>query len=281
MDAIKLTDVSFRYQMAAGQEHQVAAAPALTNINLTIKQGEWVALVGRNGSGKSTLARLINGLLELESGTIEVLGTKLQPETVWTVRKHVGMVFQNPENQFVGATVADDVAFGLENQAVPQQEMQQRVTAALAQVGMTKFADHEPNRLSGGQKQRVAIAGVLALRAPIVIFDEATSMLDPQGKQAIIKLMHQLHDQKLTVISITHDIDEASQAQRVIALNNGRIEADTTPQELFVQPEKVQQLGLALPFTEALKQQLRHNDVTPAPQLQTERELEQWLMQLK
>lgn len=171
---IELKNVSFRYDKII-EEYQI------DTVSFHVKQGEWLSIVGHNGSGKSTVVRLIDGLLEAESGEIYIDGKKLTRETIWEIRSKIGIVFQNPDNQFVGATVEDDVAFGLENQGIPREEMLQRVEKAIEQVGMLEFKDREPSRLSGGQKQRVAIAGIIALRPTIIILDEATSMLDPEG----------------------------------------------------------------------------------------------------
>ena len=176
---IEMKDLTFRYQ----EEDQT---PALNKVSLSINQGEWIAIIGHNGSGKSTLAKTINGLLLPESGSIKVNGQEINEKTIWEVRRNVGMVFQNPDNQFVGSTVEDDVAFGLENQGVPREEMLVRVKQSLEQVRMAEFMRKEPSRLSGGQKQRVAIAGIVALRPNVIILDEATSMLDPEGRLEVI-----------------------------------------------------------------------------------------------
>ncbi|MDU1359037.1 MAG: energy-coupling factor transporter ATPase, partial [Citrobacter freundii] len=200
-----------------------AKRQALTDVSFDVAKGEWLAIIGHNGSGKSTLAKNLNGLLAPESGTVEVAGMTLSEETVWDIRAKVGIVFQNPDNQFVGATVADDVAFGLENRGVPRDDMIRRVDEALKRVGMTAFADREPARLSGGQKQRVAIAGIIAQRPEIIILDESTSMLDPAGRQEVLGVIRELKDELgLTVLSITHDIDEAASAHRIILLNDGK-----------------------------------------------------------
>jgi len=201
-EIIELRNVTFSYS-------EEDARPALNNVSLTIQQGEWIAIIGPNGSGKSTLAKTINGLIEANSGEVIIEGVALNAETVWDVRKKIGMVFQNPDNQFVGSTVQDDVAFGLENVGIPREEMVKRVADAVAAVNMANFMDKEPARLSGGQKQRVAIAGIVALSPDIIILDEATTMLDPEGRHEVIETIQEIKEKEnLTVISITHDIDE-------------------------------------------------------------------------
>ena len=208
--------------------------PALKNVSLSIEQGEWVALIGHNGSGKSTLAKTINGLILPQEGSVAVGDMLLNEENIWNIRKMVGMVFQNPDNQFVGSTVEDDVAFGLENQGIPRDEMVIRVKNALEQVRMEEFATREPARLSGGQKQRVAIAGVVALRPDIIILDEATSMLDPEGREEVISTIKKIKEENnLTVLSITHDIDEAANANRVMVMRQGELVREGTPAEIF------------------------------------------------
>ncbi|WP_407892234.1 energy-coupling factor ABC transporter ATP-binding protein [Lacticaseibacillus sp. N501-2] len=235
---------------------------ALNDVSFAVPAGQWWAIIGHNGSGKSTLAKNINGLLAPESGQVTVAGMPLTEETVWDIRAKVGIVFQNPDNQFVGATVADDVAFGLENRAVPRDEMLVRVQAALEAVDMQAFATREPARLSGGQKQRVAIAGIVAQRPDIIILDEATSMLDPAGRLEIIDLIKQLRQrQSLTVLSITHDIDEAAGADQVLLLDDGQVKEIGTPAEIFAHGEALLQLGLDVPYPEKLKNALAKRGV--------------------
>lgn len=230
---------------------------ALNGVNLSVPAGQWVAVVGHNGSGKSTLAKNILGLLEPEAGTIDVAGMRLTAETVWDIRAQVGIVFQNPDNQFVGATVADDVAFSLENRAVPRAEMLQRVDDALAAVGMSDFKNREPAHLSGGQKQRVAIAGVVAQQPQILILDEATSMLDPAGRRDVMALIHTLKRQlNLTVLSITHDLEEAARADQVVVLDDGQVVRAGTPEAIFAHGSQVEEWGLDVPFSEDLKERL-------------------------
>ena len=268
---IKIKNLTFSY--SAEEERKT-----LDNVNLEIEAGQWVALIGHNGSGKSTLARCIDGLLMPESGSIEVDGLHLTEETVWDVRERIGMVFQNPDNQFVGADVEGDVAFGMENRGIPRAEMQKRVKEVLEAVDMTAFSKHEPVRLSGGQKQRVAIAGVLAVRPKIIIFDESTSMLDPEGKRDIVGLMRRLNDEEnFTIISITHDIDEASLADRVIVLNDGRVIDDDVPGKIFASGDLLTKIGLDLPYPEALKEELKEKGIDVPNEYLDEEGMVDWL----
>ncbi|GKW47609.1 energy-coupling factor ABC transporter ATP-binding protein [Planococcus sp. NCCP-2050] len=223
--------------------------PAVEGLSFSIEQGEWIALVGHNGSGKSTIAKLMNGLLFPQSGTVTTMEQKMSEESLWEIRSQMGMVFQNPDNQFVGATVQDDVAFALENNGVPHAEMVQRVHESLRQVKMEDYLNHEPHHLSGGQKQRVAIAGALALRPRLLILDEATSMLDPQGRMEVIETIRELRKETgLTVISITHDLEEAALADRIIVMNAGHKQLEGTPEAVFFAGNKLTDLGLDLPF---------------------------------
>ncbi|SFC98482.1 energy-coupling factor transport system ATP-binding protein [Bacillus sp. OV322] len=251
---VSLEDVIFKYE---DQERN-----AVDGVSFDIYKGEWLAIVGHNGSGKSTLAKLLNGLHFAESGKILINGNPLTEETVWEARKRIGMVFQNPDNQFVGTTVQDDVAFGLENSGVPQKVMVERVHNALKKVKMDTFLDQEPHHLSGGQKQRVAIAGVLALRPDIIILDEATSMLDPRGREEVLETVRQLKDENiLTVISITHDLEEASRADRIIVMNQGKVYREGTPGEIFKLENELLELGLDIPFTVKLSKALRKQGI--------------------
>lgn len=238
---ILLENITFKYP---GTEREV-----LKNVSISIKTGEWTAIVGHNGSGKSTLAKLMNGLYFPEQGSVTIAGIGLNKDTVWDTRRHIGMVFQNPDNQFVGTTVQDDVAFGLENHGIPQEIMVERVQTALKQVKMDDFLQQEPHHLSGGQKQRVAMASVLALRPDIIILDEATSMLDPTGRAEVIELVRELkREEEMTVLSITHDLEEAAKADRIIVMNQGEVYREGTPEEIFALGQELVDLGLDLPF---------------------------------
>ncbi len=268
---ISLKNITFRYQADQVQ-------PALQDLSLTVNKEEWVAIIGHNGSGKSTLAKTINGLLLPETGNISVGQLELNEENIWTIRKMVGMVFQNPDNQFVGATVEDDVAFGMENQGIPREEMVPRVKEALEQVKLTDFAAKEPARLSGGQKQRVAIAGILALRPDIIILDEATSMLDPEGRQEVISILKEVKEKyQLTVLSITHDIDEAANANRILVMREGQLMDEGTPAQIFSQGPNLIEKGLDLPFPERLKQSLEDRGVSVPEKYLTEEGMVDWL----
>lgn len=246
---VKLSHIDFRYY---GSE-----VNSLTDVSLEIKEGEWVAIIGPNGSGKSTLAKIMNGLLVPAAGQVTIKDLTIDEETVWEARRSVGMVFQNPDNQFVGSTVEDDVAFGLENNGVPRQEMISRIEEALAEVRMSEFKAKEPARLSGGQKQRVALASILALRPDIIILDEATSMLDPNGRQEVIAAIRKIKERfNLTVISITHDLDEASLADRILMMQGGCLVQDKKPEEIFLMGEQLVEQGLDVPFSQKLKDAL-------------------------
>ena len=270
---IEVKNLSFRYK--ENQEYY-----DVKDITFHVKRGEWLSIVGHNGSGKSTTVRLIDGLLEAESGEIVIDGQRLSEENVWNIRRQIGMVFQNPDNQFVGATVEDDVAFGLENQGLSRQEMKKRVEEALDLVGMLDFKKREPARLSGGQKQRVAIAGVVALRPAILILDEATSMLDPEGRRELIETVKGIRkDYDMTVISITHDLEEVAMSDRVLVMKKGEIESTSSPRELFSRND-LDQIGLDDPFANQLKHSLSQNGYDLPENYLTESELEDKLWEL-
>ncbi|HEW0910527.1 TPA: energy-coupling factor ABC transporter ATP-binding protein [Streptococcus pneumoniae] len=270
---IDVKNLSFRYK--ENQNYY-----DVKDITFHVKRGEWLSIVGHNGSGKSTTVRLIDGLLEAESGEIVIDGQRLTEENVWNIRRQIGMVFQNPDNQFVGATVEDDVAFGLENQGLSRQEMKKRVEEALDLVGMLDFKKREPARLSGGQKQRVAIAGVVVLRPAILILDEATSMLDPEGRRELIGTVKGIRkDYDMTVISITHDLEEVAMSDRVLVMKKGEIELTSSPRELFSRND-LDQIGLDDPFANQLKKSLSHNGYNLPENYLTESELEDKLWEL-
>lgn len=273
MNIIEVKNLKYKYNQEDEQY-------TLNDVSFHVKQGEWLSIIGHNGSGKSTTVRLIDGLLEAESGDIYIDGDALTVDNVWDKRRLIGMVFQNPDNQFVGATVEDDVAFGLENQGIPLEEMRIRVNEALELVGMTDFKTREPARLSGGQKQRVAIAGVVALRPKIIILDEATSMLDPEGRLDLIKIVREIKDRHgMTVISITHDLDEVALSDRVIVMKNGQVESISIPKELFMR-EDLADLDLDRPFTTELASSLRQTGLDLPLRYFTEEELEETLWEL-
>ncbi|QHJ69625.1 energy-coupling factor ABC transporter ATP-binding protein [Planococcus halotolerans] len=248
--------------------------PAVENVTFSIESGEWIALVGHNGSGKSTMAKLMNGLLFPNEGKVKVFGHTMSEETLWDIRSQMGMVFQNPDNQFVGATVQDDVAFALENNGVPHAQMVERVHVALSQVKMEDYKDHEPHHLSGGQKQRVAIAGALAMRPKLLILDEATSMLDPQGRMEVIETIRRLRESTgLTVISITHDLEEAALAERIIVMNRGQKHVEGTPAAVFNEGSELTEMGLDLPFAMRMTHLLQEAGVALQEEHMTEDKL--------
>ena len=265
---IEVKNLSYRY------DHK-SEDYILKDVSFHVKQGEWLSIVGHNGSGKSTTVRL-----EAESGDIIISGDKLTADNVWEKRRQIGMVFQNPDNQFVGATVEDDVAFGLENQGMDYPMMVKRVHEALELVGMQNFKEREPARLSGGQKQRVAIAGVVALQPDIIILDEATSMLDPEGRLELIRTVKEIKDKNhLTVISITHDLDEISLSDRILVMKNGQVESTATPRELFSRPD-LEDLGLDQPFVNQVKTAMIQTGLTLPETYLTEKELQEQLWEL-
>lgn len=251
MDAVNVKDLTFSYD---GEKETIQ------NISFSIPKGSYTTIIGQNGSGKSTIAKLLIGLLEAKSGTISIFDQPLTESTIYDIRSHIGIVFQNPDNQFIGSTVADDIAFGLENHCVPQEQMQEIIEASAAKVGMSDYLDTEPTKLSGGQKQRVAIAGILAIEPEIIIFDESTSMLDPQGKKSINEQIKRLHEEKnVTIISITHDMEEVAQSENVIVLKDGHVEMTGKPMEVFSQEQRLKEMKLDIPFalkfSNALKQE--------------------------
>ncbi|MCU9602202.1 energy-coupling factor ABC transporter ATP-binding protein [Pallidibacillus thermolactis] len=271
---VQFKNVSFRYDTDAPY--------ALNNVSFEVFEGEWLAIVGHNGSGKSTIAKLMNGLLFPEKGDIYIHHLKLSEELVWDIRDLIGMVFQNPDNQFVGTTVQDDVAFGLENHGIPRKEMIERVHEALRQVKMSDFLDQEPHHLSGGQKQRVAIASVLALRPRIIILDEATSMLDPRGRSEVLDVVRELKKkEKLTIISITHDLEEAARADRIIVMNRGEVYREGLPEDIFKMDEELIRLGLDIPFTTKLVKGLRDNGYDIPKDILNEDKLVDYIWKLK
>ena len=242
MPQIELNNVSYSYRVGEGQ-----TVRALRGVSFSVEKGEFVALTGMNGSGKSTLAKLLNGLFTPSAGDVLIEGINTRDEErTFDIRRKAGMVFQNPDNQMVATVIEDDVAFGPENVGIPREEIVERVDWALEAVGMSEFRKRSASKLSGGQKQRVAIAGVLAMTPDIIIFDESTSMLDPEGRAEIMEVAKKLNATGITVISITHNMDEAAQADRIIVLRKGRLVLDGTPKEVFASPE-VEACGLALP----------------------------------
>ena len=253
MSAVEVSHLSFSYD---GQND------VIKDVSFEIPKGSYTTIVGHNGSGKSTIAKLLIGLLKAKSGEIKILGNTLNEENVYSLRNHVGIVFQNPDNQFIGSTVADDIAFGLENHCVPQEQMQEIIKDVAARVNMSNFLDSEPTKLSGGQKQRVAIAGILAIAPDIIIFDESTSMLDPQGKASINEQIQKLHDERnITILSITHDMEEVAQSEYVIVLKDGKVEMQGTPKQIFEHKGKLKEMKLELPFALSFSEKLKNEGI--------------------
>lgn len=253
MSAVEVSHLSFSYD---GQND------VIKDVSFEIPKGSYTTIVGHNGSGKSTIAKLLIGLLKAKSGEIKILGNILNEENVYSLRNHVGIVFQNPDNQFIGSTVADDIAFGLENHCVPQEQMQAIIEDVAARVNMSDFLDSEPTKLSGGQKQRVAIAGILAIAPDIIIFDESTSMLDPQGKASINEQIQKLHDERnITILSITHDMEEVAQSEYVIVLKDGKVEMQGTPKQIFEHKGKLKEMKLELPFALSFSEKLKNEGI--------------------
>lgn len=261
MKAVEMKDVRFSY----GNDE------IIKGVSFAVEQGSYTTIIGHNGSGKSTLAKLLIGLLDKNSGSIQIEEQELTEANVYELRSKVGIVFQNPDNQFIGSTVRDDIAFGLENHCVPHEQMDPLIETFAAKVGMQDYLNSEPTKLSGGQKQRVAIAGVLAMAPDILIFDESTSMLDPQGKKEIYELIQTIHaEKKLTIVSITHDIEEVAQSDYVIVLDKGTIAMEGKPEELFRQEQRMVDLQLDVPFTFKLRRALEENGVEVEAKLDLE-----------
>lgn len=263
MKKIEIEHLSFSY------DEQIKA---LDDVSFSIEEGSYTVIVGHNGSGKSTIAKLMIGLMEAQSGIIRVDGTVLKEESVYDIRDKIGIVFQNPDNQFIGATVADDIAFGLENHQVPHDQMQAIIEEFAARVNMSKYLNSEPTKLSGGQKQRVAIAGVLAMRPQILIFDESTSMLDPQGKAEINALVKRIHEETgITIISITHDIEEMVSSDHVIVMKAGKVVMDGTPAEVLNNEEELIKMQLDIPFSLKFVNEMKKQGIVLKREIQMEK----------
>ncbi len=257
MDIIKLQDVSYYYK-TYDDNGAVGQAIGVEGVSLTISEGAFVALVGHNGCGKSTLAKLLNGLLIPQKGTVTVYGLDTADKNnIFEIRKNVGMVFQNPDNQMVASIVEEDVAFGPENLGVPQPEIVERVYSALEQVGMSEYAKRSPHKLSGGQKQRIAIAGALAIKPKIIVFDESTAMLDPQGRKEVLEVANGLKSQGMTVVLITHFMEEVATCDSVVVMSGGHVIKTGTPNEIFNDAELLKNVGLEAPRSVALAQKLK------------------------
>ena len=263
MSVIHVKDLNYSYEKGK---------PVVRNVSFDIEEGSYTTVIGHNGSGKSTIAKLLLGLLEKESGTIEFDGLPLTLENLGEIRNRIGIVFQNPDNQFIGSTVRDDIAFGLENHCVEREKMDGLIEEFAEKVGMTDFLNSEPGKLSGGQKQRVAIASVLAMNLGIIVFDEATSMLDPTGKRDINRLISQIHNEnKLTVISITHDIEEVVQSDNVLVIDHGTVAMQGKPEEIFKNEKLMVKMQLDIPFVYKLRNELAARGVKLPETLDMER----------
>ena len=274
MDHVKVNNLSYSYD----GEHD-----AVSNVSFNIEKGSYTTIIGHNGSGKSTIAKLLVGLLEKKNGTIMIEDLELNQDNLIKIRNKIGIVFQNPDNQFIGSTVRDDIAFGLENHCVEQKDMDPIINEYAAKVNMTEFLDSEPTHLSGGQKQRVAIAGVLAMHPDIIIFDESTSMLDPQGKDEIKKFIYHLHENKeLTIISITHDIEEVSISDQVIVMNDGKVVMDGKPDDVLYRTDELVKIQLDVPFALKLQSALAKKGINVGKCLDLESLVDEiWQLSLK
>ena len=246
MSLIEVKDLSYSYNQSK---------KAVDGVSFNIEQGSYTTIIGHNGSGKSTIAKLMAGLLPINNGQVKINNIIVNEENMLLIRKQLGIVFQNPDNQFIGSTVKDDIAFGLENRLVESKEMENIIEEYATKVGLTEFLNSEPQNLSGGQKQRVAIAGVMAMQPDIIIFDEATSMLDPKGKKEIKQLMYELaQSDKFTIISITHDIEEVLQSDDCIVLNQGKLFMHDKPENVFSKADELRKINLDIPFVSQVKE---------------------------
>ena len=270
MNQISVNGVSFSYDKKTD---------AIKNLTFSVEKGDYIAVIGHNGSGKSTLARLLNGLLKPDQGEVIVDGLLVgDKKTLFEVRKRVGVVFQNPDNQLVASIVEDDVAFGPENLGVPRKEIAERIDFALSAVGMQEFRKSTPSRLSGGQKQRIAIAGVLALKPDVLILDESTAMLDPKGRKEVLSVVKQLNkEQGVTVIAITHYMEEVTDADRVLVMDDGKLVMDGTPAQIFARADEIKALGLELPLARYIADKLIKKGLELPQNILTEQELEEAL----
>ncbi|MGI6508977.1 MAG: energy-coupling factor transporter ATPase [Erysipelotrichaceae bacterium] len=265
--AIEVKNLKYRY---------TDESLTIDDISFSIEKGSYTTIIGHNGSGKSTIAKLLLGLLEKQGGTIFIDGIELNYDNLNQIRNKIGIVFQNPDNQFIGSTVRDDIAFGLENHCVAREKMDSIIESFAGKVNMTEFLESEPTKLSGGQKQRVAIASVLAMDLRIIVFDEATSMLDPTGKREINRLIKEIHDEnQITVISITHDIEEVAQSDNVLVIDNGKLAMSGSPKEVFSNEKVMIKMKLDIPFVYKLKNSLRAKGIKVSNTLDLERMAEE------
>jgi energy-coupling factor transport system ATP-binding protein len=282
---IHIEDLVFEYERddhdAGSADGGESAFRAVDHVSIDVERGSFTTVIGRNGSGKSTLAKNINALLLPVSGRVIVDGFDTLDDTaLWEIRQRVGMVFQNPDNQLVSAVVEDDVAFGPENLGVDPQEIRERIRISLSAVDMYEHRKMAPHLLSGGQKQRVAIAGVIAMKPDIIIFDEPTAMLDPEGRKEVMEIIKRLHDEKITVVLITHFMEETINSDRIVIMDGGRVAMAGTPVEIFSRTDEIEALGLKLPFAVELSARLRERGIAVPNELLTEEALSSYLLTL-
>lgn len=257
---IEVKDLVYRYSKEQGDDN---LCPAIDHVSIEIKRGEYISIAGSNGSGKSTLARCLNGLLLPTEGEILVDGMDTNDDDlIWDIRKKIGMVFQNPDNQIVSSMVEDEVAFGPENIGIENPELRKRVDNALKSVGMYEYRNREAHKLSGGQKQRIAIAGAVAMRPDCIVFDEPTAMLDPKGRSQVMKVIRELNDQGITIILITHFMEEVAEAERVLVMKSGKLLADSVPEDVFADTNLIESAGLEIPAAVLLRNELIENGIS-------------------
>jgi cobalt import ATP-binding protein cbiO 2 len=257
---IEVKDLVYRYFKEQGDDN---LCPAIDHVSIEIKRGEYISIAGSNGSGKSTLARCLNGLLLPTEGEILVDGMDTNDDDlIWDIRKKIGMVFQNPDNQIVSSMVEDEVAFGPENIGIENPELRKRVDNALKSVGMYEYRNREAHKLSGGQKQRIAIAGAVAMRPDCIVFDEPTAMLDPKGRSQVMKVIRELNDQGITIILITHFMEEVAEADRVLVMKSGKLLADSVPEDVFADTNLIESAGLEIPAAVLLRNELIENGIS-------------------
>lgn len=257
---IEVKDLVYRYSKEQGDDN---LCPAIDHVSIEIKRGEYISIAGSNGSGKSTLARCLNGLLLPTEGEILVDGMDTNDnDLIWDIRKKIGMVFQNPDNQIVSSMVEDEVAFGPENIGIENPELRKRVDNALKSVGMYEYRNREAHKLSGGQKQRIAIAGAVAMRPDCIVFDEPTAMLDPKGRSQVMKVIRELNDQGITIILITHFMEEVAEADRVLVMKSGKLLADSVPEDVFADTNLIESAGLEIPAAVLLRNELIENGIS-------------------
>lgn len=274
MKQIEIRDITFGYN---------PDNPVVKNVSLAFNKGDYISIIGHNGSGKSTIAKLIVGLLEAQNGNILIDDIILTPENVYEIRQKIAIVFQNPDNQFIGSTVRDDIAFGLENRRIDPSKMDTIIEHYSKEVGMFEYLDHEPTKLSGGQKQRVAIAGVLSMSPEVLILDEATSMLDPKGRKEVNDLVHTLHEEnEMTILSITHDIEEVAISDYVVVMNHGEVVLHGTPENVLMNVDLLKEIGLDVPFSVQFYMALKEQGINLSTPYDVEGMVDElWQLRLK